>query len=74
MESPNVHPQVLLNISSHILTNTVNFPTKNIHAGILLGFFNPKINKTDIVDSFEISYSGNGDLDEREINFLKERM
>ncbi|CAK73796.1 unnamed protein product (macronuclear) [Paramecium tetraurelia] len=73
MQQTNVHPQVLLSISSQILTNKVNFPGKNIHAGILLGFFNAKINKTDILDSFEISYSGKGELKPGEIDFLKER-
>ncbi|CAD8064433.1 unnamed protein product [Paramecium primaurelia] len=73
MQQTNVHPQVLLSISSQILTNKVNFPGKTIHAGILLGFYNAKINKTDILDSFEISYSGKGELTPGEIDFLKER-
>ncbi|CAD8154973.1 unnamed protein product [Paramecium pentaurelia] len=73
MQQTNVHPQVLLSISSQILTNKVNFPSKTIHAGILLGFYNAKINKTDILDSFEISYSGQGELTHVEIEFLKER-
>ncbi|CAD8148710.1 unnamed protein product [Paramecium octaurelia] len=73
MQQTNVHPQVLLSISSQILANKVNFPGKALHAGILLGFYNAKINKTDILDSFEISYSGKEELTQGEIEFLKER-
>ncbi|CAD8058953.1 unnamed protein product [Paramecium primaurelia] len=73
MQQTNIHPQVLLSISSQILTNKVNFPNKTIHAGILLGFYNSKINKTDILDSFEISYSGQDELTHLEIEFFKER-
>lgn len=54
------------------MTNKLNTQSR-IHAGILLGFYNVKINKTDIVDSFEISYSGKGELSSNEVEFFKER-
>ncbi|KAM3146650.1 COP9 signalosome complex subunit 6 [Paramecium bursaria] len=68
-----LHPQVLLNISSHILTSNLHLPQYKVQLGILLGLRSNQ--RTDVVETLEILYSGQDQiLKEDEVRFLRERL